>query len=84
MQEYATHFNLLKDIVFNVNVKQAKRNESDTGWLLDVERANGQTEVLGFDKVVFCHGYQTKANVPRFEGQDKFEGSIIHSQAYRE
>lgn len=38
---------------------------------------------LEFDKVVFCHGYQTKAKMPTFEGQELFEGTIMHSQQYR-
>lgn len=82
MQEYSSHFDLLKDIVFNANVKRVCRNPDDTRWRIEIEVA-GTIEVLEFDKVAFCHGYQTAANIPKFEGQDKFKGTILHSQQYR-
>lgn len=83
MEEYANHFDTLKNWVFNTSVKKASRNSTDTKWCLEVETAGEGTTVLEFDKVVFCHGYQTKAVVPKFEGQEKFEGIIMHSQQYR-
>ena len=82
MQDYARHFGLLDHIVFNASVVRATRNASDTKWSLEMERA-GKSETLQFDKVVFCHGYQTKANFPTFEGQEKFAGPITHAQQYR-
>jgi dimethylaniline monooxygenase (N-oxide forming) len=83
MEDYAKNFDLIKDIVFGASVKQARRNDANTGWLVDVEK-DGVLETVEFDKVAFCSGYQTKAVIPTFEGQDLFEGTIIHSQAYRE
>lgn len=83
MQDYATHFDLFRDIVFNTEVKLARRNDHDTRWLLDIER-DGKTETIEYDKIAFCHGYQTKAEIPTFEGQDLFEGTVMHSQAFRD
>lgn len=84
MQDYAKHFDLLKDIVFCAEVKRTRRNGDDSAWLLDIERADGTHETVQYDKVAFCTGPQNKAVIPTFEGQDKFEGAIIHSQAFRE
>ncbi|EON99272.1 putative flavin containing monooxygenase 9 protein [Phaeoacremonium minimum UCRPA7] len=72
MHDYAVHFDFYQNIVFNTSVKQASRNSDDTKWRLDIE-TNGKAETVEFDKIVFCHGYQTKAAIPTFEGQDKFE-----------
>ncbi|KAK3316569.1 flavin-containing monooxygenase 9 [Apodospora peruviana] len=83
MEDFAKHFDLLKDIIFGTSVKQARRNSDDTAWLLDIEKDDGTGETVEYDKIVFCSGYQTKASIPTFEGQDKFEGTILHSQAYR-
>ncbi|KAK3682287.1 flavin-containing monooxygenase 9 [Podospora appendiculata] len=69
-------------ICFEASVQLVRRNEADTGWLVTVEK-HGRVETAEFDKVALCHGYQTKASIPTFEGQDKFEGTILHSQAYR-
>lgn len=83
MENYARHFDILKDWNLNTTVNKASRNADDTKWALEVETAAEGTRTLEFDKVVFCHGYQTRAIVPTFEGQDKFEGTITHSQQYR-
>ncbi|KAK3349598.1 flavin-containing monooxygenase 9 [Lasiosphaeria hispida] len=83
MEDYAKHFDLLRDIVFGATLTHARRNGDDTAWLLDIEKG-GTTETAAFDRVAFCHGYQSKADVPTFEGQELFQGTIIHSQAYRD
>jgi len=83
MEDYARHFDLLRDIVFGANVKLVRRSDDDSVWLVDVER-DATTETLEYDRVAFCHGYQTKADVPQFEGQDQFKGIVMHSQAFRE
>ncbi len=82
MDGYATKFDLKKNISFCSNVKQVTRNAVDTKWLVEFER-QGSTETREFDKVAFCHGYQTRPNRPTFEGEEKFEGIIMHSQEYR-
>ncbi|RKL31586.1 hypothetical protein BFJ72_g10990 [Fusarium proliferatum] len=81
---YAEHFKLIEHISFNSSVQVVNRNSDDSGWILQVEKVGtGEKESRTFDKVVFCHGYQTKRVMPTFPGQDKFEGEIIHSQQYR-
>jgi dimethylaniline monooxygenase (N-oxide forming) len=82
IESYATHFDMLKDIVFNASVKQVSRNKDDNKWqlLLDVD---GQSRVEEYDKVAFCHGYQTQAKIPDFEGVEKFDGPIMHTQEFR-
>lgn len=82
LESYAAHFDLHKDIVFNAWIKQATRNEDDNKWRLELE-VDGQLRVEEFDKVAFCHGYQTKAEMPEFEGQEKFQGVLMHSQEFR-
>lgn len=83
MQSYAEHFDLLKDVVFGTLLKQVNRNKDGTKWRLEIEK-DGTTQYEEFDKVAFTHGYQTKAKMPDFEGQDKFKGTLIHTQQYRQ
>lgn len=83
MESYARHYDTLKDWNLNSTVRKASRNADDTRWALEVETAAEGVRTLEFDKVVFCHGYQTRARVPTFEGQDQFEGTVMHSQQYR-
>lgn len=84
MQDYVDHFDLIKYIIFNTSVKLVQRNEDDTKWNLQLERVeSGETETRDFDKIVFCHGYQTEKKMPSFPGQETYEGEIVHSQQYR-
>lgn len=83
MEDYAKHFGFLQDIVFNCTVKSVRRNDQDTKWCVESVVKDGVAEVREFDKVAMCHGYQTRAKQPVFEGQDKFDGVIMHSQQYR-
>lgn len=79
------HFDTLKNWIFNTSVKKVSRNADDTKWCLEVETASDTPTIAKheFDKVVFCHGYQTRAKIPTFGGQEKFEGTVMHSQQYR-
>lgn len=83
MEDYATHFDLNKDIVFDTTVKRVVRNEADTKWLIEVAKKGGTLEQLEFDRVAFCHGYQTQAKIPTYPGWEKFKGTLIHGQSYR-
>ncbi|KAH8671502.1 putative dimethylaniline monooxygenase [Xylariales sp. PMI_506] len=83
LEGYAVHFDLLKDIVFKTLVKRVFRNDDDTKWVVEVE-IDGKIQSVEYDKVSFCHGYQTKKNMPKFQGQEEFEGLLIHSQEYRD
>jgi dimethylaniline monooxygenase (N-oxide forming) len=82
IESYAKHFNLLKDVVFGASVQRATRNEADTKWNLEM-LVNGERQTHAFDKVVFCHGYQTLPVMPTFEGQELFEGHLMHGQKFR-
>ncbi|KAM0391905.1 Dimethylaniline monooxygenase [N-oxide-forming] 5 [Fusarium culmorum] len=84
MQGYAEHFGLLKHITFDTSVKVVNRNKEDNGWDIQVENVeSGQTDTRHFDKVAFCHGYQTVKKMPIFPGQDNYKGDLMHAQQYR-
>jgi dimethylaniline monooxygenase (N-oxide forming) len=82
IESYATHFDMLKDIVFNASVEKVSRNRGDSKWRLELV-VDGEPRVEEYDKVAFCHGYQTKARIPDFEGVEKFDGPVVHTQQFR-
>lgn len=82
IESYAKHFDLLRDIVFDASVQRATRTEDDKRWSLEMT-VNGEHESRQFDKVVFCHGYQTKPVMPVFEGKELFKGELMHAQQFR-
>jgi dimethylaniline monooxygenase (N-oxide forming) len=63
-------------------VTRATRNKDDTRWRLEMI-VDGETRTEEFDKVVFCHGYQTVPKMPTYEGQGMFEGKFMHAQQFR-
>jgi dimethylaniline monooxygenase (N-oxide forming) len=82
LESYAANYDMHKDIVFNALVKQVSRNKDDSQWRLDLV-VNGESQIKEYDKVAFCHGYQTKANMPDLDGVEKFKGVVMHSQQFR-
>ncbi|ORX94632.1 hypothetical protein BCR34DRAFT_594369 [Clohesyomyces aquaticus] len=82
MESYARHFDLLSGVVFGASVTRATRNDDDTRWKLEM-LVEGKTRSEEFDKVVFCHGYQTQPTMPKFEGQELFKGTLMHAQQFR-
>jgi len=68
--------------VFGASVTRATRTEDDTRWRLDM-LVNGEQRSEEFDKVVFCHGYQTEAVMPKYEGADIYQGQLMHAQQFR-
>lgn len=82
MESYAKAFDMHKDIVFNAFVKKVMRNSDGTKWIVEMS-ISGTDDAREFDKVVLCHGYQTKPVIPEFEGRERFTGEFIHSVAYQ-
>jgi dimethylaniline monooxygenase (N-oxide forming) len=68
--------------VVNTIVENVPRNPDGSNWQLKLNKL-GELKTESFDKVVFAHGYQTKPKMPQFEGQELFQGPLIHAQQYR-
>ncbi|KAJ5885164.1 dimethylaniline monooxygenase [Penicillium taxi] len=84
MEDYARHFDVLKQCVLNTSVHKVHRNTDDTRWVLELGREGGKRETAEYDRIAVCNGYETKACVPKFEGQELFEGTIMHAQQFRD
>ncbi|KAK8094902.1 hypothetical protein PG997_001587 [Apiospora hydei] len=81
-ESYASHFGLHQHVRFGTTVRKVLRNQQDTAWNVHTIDAKGDS-IEPFDKVVFCHGCETVPALPPMPNRDKFEGKVIHSQAYR-
>ncbi|KAK7947884.1 uncharacterized protein PG986_008770, partial [Apiospora aurea] len=82
-ESYALHFGLHQHVRFRTTVRKVLRNQQDTAWDVQIADAKGDESIASFDKVVFCHGCETVPVLPPMPNRDKFEGTVIHSQAYR-
>ncbi|CAD5120537.1 DgyrCDS9103 [Dimorphilus gyrociliatus] len=84
---YANHFDLKKHIKFHheiLSVKKSKSFEKDGKWNVKVKnlQADSETELI-FDAVLLCTGHHAKRFSPKFKGQEKFKGKILHSHQYK-
>ncbi|MCJ1321957.1 hypothetical protein MMC15_007302 [Xylographa vitiligo] len=82
IKDYAEKFHILPHVKLNTKVVKVVRNKDDTKW--QVHTRSGQVEAsLEVDKVVFCNGLMEIPSVPKFDGREKFAGTVIHSQAFK-
>ncbi|XP_071485977.1 dimethylaniline monooxygenase [N-oxide-forming] 2-like [Diadema antillarum] len=84
-KDYAEKFGLLQYIRFGtsvLNVEEAADYDTTGRWSVTTRGPGGEsTEV--FDAVMVCTGMFSQAKIPKYPGQDEFEGDILHSNDYR-
>lgn len=82
LKSYAAHFKLDPYIKLNSPVKWIKRNDEDTKWQVCYSSATGD-KIQDFDRVAIATGLYGKPVIPKFEGQEKFKGKLLHVQAFK-
>ncbi|GFQ64902.1 dimethylaniline monooxygenase 5 [Trichonephila clavata] len=87
IEMYAERFDLVRHINFEHQVKNIEQTEDFeyTGrWKVTVQK-NGTTEPFQevFDGVMVCAGHHVFPLIPKFAGQEKFKGRIIHTHSYK-
>lgn len=84
---YAQTFDLLKHIRYHKQVVKVvpSRNYDRTGrWIVTTKDAkDGSTEEEEFDGVLVCVGHHVFPKIPTFPGQEKFQGSIVHTHSLK-
>ncbi|RWS20600.1 dimethylaniline monooxygenase [N-oxide-forming] 5-like protein [Leptotrombidium deliense] len=87
LEAFADHFDLRKYIRFNHEVISVVYNddyEQSGKWkvtVLDKQHQNTHEQV--FDAILVCSGHHTIPIIPSFPGQEKFNGTIMHSHEYK-
>lgn len=89
LRDYASHYGLNKYIRFTTCVERVERQKSGRYIVKVTARAtesNADTLVESseeWDAVAVCSGLHNVPRVPRFPGQDLFEGTVLHSSTYK-
>jgi len=83
---YAENFDLNKYIHLRTEVKRVSQVENfkDSGrWKLEIkDLESGLTRAEEFDGVMVSSGHHAEKKMPNFQGQEEFEGKIVHSHDY--
>lgn len=79
---YARKFDLLKHIKFNHKVVKLKKNNLGN-YVIQVKNSHSVVQDYEFDSIAICTGNNHHPNIPIFEGQQSFQGQIIHSYSYK-
>lgn len=79
LEDYARHFGVWSNIRFNASVEDLReRTGEEPGWVVTYDQS-GVRHQEAFDLVVVCMGlYSNIPHRPRFPGQERFKGEIIH------
>ena len=83
LKSYAEVFDIRRFIQTNTRVMKVVRNGDDTKWIVHLLQDEEVKTSMEFDKVAVCVGAWVHPKLPHFEGQDIFEGKVIHSRAFK-
>lgn len=65
-------------------VKAEKKSDGTEGWILSAKDSTGHVVVEEVDYLVISTGVYSTPHRPTFDGEDVFEGEIMHSSKYTE
>ena len=78
--DYAAKFNISPRFGEEVTVIKKNENGNENGkWLIETKKGNKYSA----ENVVIATGVNRIPNVPKFKGQENFQGKIVHSHLYK-
>ncbi|RDW64519.1 flavin-containing monooxygenase [Aspergillus mulundensis] len=85
LKDYAAHFNLYGSVHTNIDILAITRNEEDVCWDLRLRKNTSVAAevVKQFDRVVIATGINQIPVIPEIDGIEKFRGTVIHSQQFK-
>lgn len=81
IREFASAYDLKSKVQFNSTIKQV--SESDNGWMIEVEK-EGSIQQYHYRWLVCANGTNWFKNQPEINGQESFNGEILHSVDYHD
>lgn len=85
-KDYADTFDLRRNYRFNTEVIRAEPENpdaADSAWKVTVRGEDGEEETGTYAGVIIANGILSEPSVPTFEGQEDFDGEILHTASYK-
>lgn len=99
LENFAKKHDLYKHINFLHSVQCVRKCKESGKWIVTVKGGQGcaniercedvkpdpcaEEKTFSFDAIAVCTGTNTYSSLPKFNGQERFKGSIVHSEEYR-
>lgn len=86
LEKYIEHFRLAPHIHFRKEVMMVEKSgdyEANGEWRVRIKDEQGQESEMLASGVFVCIGHHVFPNVPQFQGQALFRGTIKHSHSYK-
>lgn len=82
IRNFAEYFGLSEHIRFEHTVIEVSKE--DNSWRVHYRNARGDTETSRYRWLVCANGTNWHPNKPTLEGQDSFQGTLMHSVEYQD
>ncbi|KAI0517020.1 hypothetical protein F5B22DRAFT_605910 [Xylaria bambusicola] len=87
LKAYAAHFGIANLIRLETRVLSAEHQETlDGGWILtidDPQNAKNQSKIFA-RRLIIATGLTSDAFMPRFKGQESFDGKLFHGKYFQQ
>ncbi|KAL3286885.1 hypothetical protein HHI36_001373 [Cryptolaemus montrouzieri] len=83
LNQYVQHFELEPMIKTNHMVIDIRPLENHLWQITTIYKPNNSKIVREFDSVIICNGHYNEPIIPNIQGQEYFNGRILHSHKYR-
>lgn len=80
IESYVDHFHLRQHLQLSTTVTKLTLEDDSGRWRVEFE---GGAAPRHFGKVVLATGPHVRPVMPSFKGEEQFQGTIIHSMAFK-
>ncbi|MFN0263208.1 flavin-containing monooxygenase [Tepidamorphus sp. 3E244] len=82
LEDCVDRFGIREDIVFGVQVEDARFDENRARWIIDIVESNGHHRTVEANVLVTAVGQLNRPSMPDIEGLDTFAGEVFHTAAW--
>jgi len=87
IKRFAEERKVYTDAKFNTKVTGINRCDSTGGWAVSyrgIKDENTNESTDNFDYCVMATGMYSRPNVPKFPGQETFQGEVMHASSFKD